>query len=385
MYKMKHIFFASCALLSASLLTGCIGFFDKDNTPKPSPLVVEYKPEVNPKLIWSTKAGSGVSDEYLRVGPTISGSAIYTAGLNGTITSVNKMNGQVNWQSNTRLPITTSPGVGQGIVVAGSRQGDVIALQASDGAIRWKVSVPGEILAAPAVGNNSVIVKAVDGYTRALSLQDGHELWSFQQVEPNLILRGSSAPLARYNDVLVGFANGNLAKLDGRNGQLIWMQSIAIPEGIFAIQRMIDIDADPIIYDHRIYAATYQGKISSLSWSSGSVLWSHDISSYTGMVADSNALYISDAKSHLWAFNADSGLVNWRQTDLEARVVSGPAVMGNYVVVGDGEGYLHWLSKRDGHYAGRQNAGAAIYAAPLAENGVLYAFTSKGYLMAYRL
>ena len=265
------------------------------------------------------------------------------------------------------------------------RRGDVIALQESDGSVRWKVSIPGEILAAPAVSSHSVIVKSVDGYTRALSLQDGHELWSFQQVEPNLILRGSSAPLARYNDVIVGYANGNLAKLNGRDGQLQWMQSIAIPEGIFAIQRMIDIDADPIIYDHRIYAATYQGKISSLSWSTGSVHWSHDISSYTGMIADNNALYISDAKSYVWAFNADSGLVNWRQTELAARVVSGPAVMGNYVIVGDGEGYLHWLSKRDGHFAGRQSVGSAIYAAPIAENGVLYAITNKGYLVAYRL
>ena len=51
----------------------------------------------------------------------------------------------------------------------------------------------------------------------------------------------------------------------------------------------------------------------------------------------------------------DSGLVNWRQTALEARNVSGPAIMGNYIVVGDAEGYLHWMSKRDGHFAARVN------------------------------
>lgn len=383
MPTLKHLPLFSSALLSACLLTGC-GFFDKDNTPEPKPLV-DYKAEINPKLLWTTRAGSGVDDEYQRLSPALHASSIYTTSLSGTVTSVNKDSGKINWQVHTALPLSTGPSVGHGLVIAGSRQGDVIALQESDGSTRWKTTLPGELLATPAVGNDSVVVKAVDGYTRALSLQDGHELWSFQQTEPNMILRGSSTPIIHDGNVFVGYANGNLAKLSPKNGQLLWMQSIAIPEGAFAIQRMIDIDADPIIEGHRIFAATYQGKIAALSWNTGSILWSHDISSYTGMVADNSALYISDAKSHLWSFNAGNGTINWKQNELEARIVSGPALMGNYVVVGDGQGFLHWLSKQDGHVAGRQFAGSAIYAAPIAENGVLYAITNKGYLLAYKL
>ena len=59
--------------------------------------------------------------------------------------------------------------------------------------------------------------------------------------------------------------------------------------------------------------------------------------------------------------------------------------MGNYIVVGDGQGYLHWLSKSDGHIAGRVNAGNAIYAAPIVENNMLYAQTDNGNLLAYTL
>jgi outer membrane protein assembly factor BamB len=168
-------------------------------------------------------------------------------------------------------------------------------------------------------------------------------------------------------------------------GQLLWTQPVATPEGAFTIERMIDIDADPVLYDHHLYAATYQGNIASLDWYSGRTLWSHKISSYTGMTASSDTIYVSDAKSHVWAFGADSGLVNWRQTDLEWRNISGPAKMGNYVVVGDAEGYLHWLNSRDGHLAARESLGAAIYAAPVSENGVLYALTNKGYLVAYTI
>lgn len=370
-------------LTFALTLTAC-SFFDKDNTPQPTPLV-NFRPEVIPQLLWSTKAGSGSGDEYLKMSPAIGDVAIFTASSKGTITAINKTNGRQFWQSDTRKAISTGPGIGDGIVVVCSRYGDVIALRQSDGKPIWRANVPGEILSKAAVADGIVVVKTVDGYVRALSVRDGSERWSLQQVEPNLILRGASAPLIRDRDIIVGFANGNLTKLSLTDGRMLWVQPIASPEGAFAIQRMIDIDADPILFEHRIYAATYQGKIASLDWTSGRLLWSHDISSYTGMIADANTVYISDARGHVWAFEAESGLVKWRQTELEARGVSGPANMGNYVVVGDAQGYLHWLGKADGHFAARVKVSSAVYAAPVVDNNVLYVLANNGNLRAYVL
>lgn len=376
----KHVLFAALALL----LTACNGFFEKDNTPPPTPLT-NIKAEVQPRLLWSTKTGAGTDGEYLKMSPALGETALYTTSAKGSVTAINKATGRILWEVNTGLALSAGPGIGNGIVVVVSRHGEVMALNQADGKSLWKVSIPGEILAKPAIERDTVVVKAVDGYVRAFSAQNGNEKWSFQQVEPNLILRASSAPIIRGRDVLIGFANGNLAKFSLTDGQLFWLQPVTIPEGAFAIQRMIDIDANPIVHDHRIYAATYQGKIASLDWTSGRILWNHDISSYTGMIADSNSVYISDAKSHVWAFSADGGLVNWRQNKLEARNVSSPALMNNYVVVGDAEGYLHWLGKEDGHFAGRVSAGSAIYTSPIVDDGVLYAFTNKGYLLAYTL
>lgn len=370
----------------ALLLAACNGFFEKDNTPSPTPLT-RFREEVKPRLLWLARAGYGVGDEYLKVSPALDDKTIYTSSSRGTVTSINKTNGRVNWQVDTYLPITSGPAADDGIVVFGTRKGDVEALHETDGRRLWTVNVHGEVLAKPAIEQGVVIIKTVNGYVLALSAQDGHELWSFQQVEPNLILRGSSSPLIGGRSIIVGFANGTLAKLGFNEGQLLWQQTIAVPEGAFAIQRMIDIDADPIIFQHHIYAATYQGKIASLDWVSGRIRWSQDISSYTGMIADDDTVYISDAKSHLWAFNADSGFIKWRQDSLEARGATGPAMIDDYIIVGDSEGYLHWLDKRDGHFVARikiKGAGA-LYSAPIVENNVLYALTSSGYLAAYTL
>lgn len=367
-------------------LTGCSSsLFDKDNLPEPSQLP-QFTPQVSPRQVWSSSTGSGGSDEYLKMSPAMGENAIYTASMNGAVTAISKTNGRTLWRSNTPLSVTAGPGAGDGIVVIGGQHGDVMALDQSSGKTRWQASVPGEILAPPAVGDGIAVIKTVNGYVRALSVSDGHLIWSHQTAEPNLVLRGASTPRITDSHVIVGFANGQLANLNAADGQMNWRQSVAIPEGAFAIQRMIDIDADPVIYDRHIYAATYQGKITSLAWGSGDILWSNSLSSYTGMSVDNNTVYISDAKGHLWAFDSGNGHEIWQESELEYRNISGPAVMGQYVVVGDSQGFLHWINKNTGKYVGRayvDNSG--IYASPIVENGVLYALSNKGNLVAYKI
>ena len=43
----------------------------------------------------------------------------------------------------------------------------------------------------------------------------------------------------------------------------------------------------------------------------------------------------------------------WKQTALHQRALTAPVQQGNYLIVGDYEGYLHWLSKEDGHIVAR--------------------------------
>lgn len=372
-------------LISTCSLAACSTFFDKDNTPEPTPLT-GYTQQASPRMLWSTKVGEGArGSDYLKMNPVINETALYTTSTTGAITSLNPGTGRKNWQTHVQLQLSSGPGVGDGLVVAGSKNGMIVALRESDGREAWRVSMPGEVIAPPAVGNGYVVVKAIDGYTRAYSSRDGSPLWSHQQIEPNLILRGSSAPLIQNHEVIAGYANGNIAKLGLSDGQLLWQQMAAYPQGAFAIQRMIDIDADPIVFDQHIYVATYQGRLSSLDWTTGRTLWSHDVSSYTGMTADHNTVYLSDAKGYVWGFDAENGSVNWRQDRLKYRVISGPANMGNFVVLGDAQGYLHWLNKSDGRIAARASVGSAIYAAPVVKNNVLYALTNNGYVAAYTL
>ncbi len=371
--------------VSATLLCACNGFFDKDNTPAPTPLT-SYRPEAQVHKLWTTFANFGEESDYLKLVPAVGGNAIFTASKDGTVTAVTKAKGRTLWKSYLKAQLSAGPTYDNGLVMVGSRGGHVIALNAVTGDTVWMTAVSSEVLSPPAAGEGVVAVKTIDGELTALSENDGHTLWHYHQTEPALILRGGSTPIIYGPDVIAGFENGNLAKLTLSEGSLIWQSTVAMPQGSFAIQRMVDIDADPVIYNHTIYVATYQGKVAALDLSSGKALWSHEMSSFTGITVDNDRVYVSDAKSFLWAFDRESGTVDWRQPQLESRVISGPALINNYVAVGDGQGYLHFISKIDGHFIARARvSNAAIRVTPVVEDGVVYVLTKEGYLSAYTI
>ncbi|HLB57794.1 MAG TPA: outer membrane protein assembly factor BamB, partial [Gammaproteobacteria bacterium] len=357
----------------------------KDNTPHPSPLV-DFKPEANVKSVWYKNAGHGSNGDYVKLNPSIAGNTIFTTSKNGFVAANDKITGKSIWQTNTENTITGGTAVDDHLVYVGTRKGQIIALNQTDGKIVWKAMTPSEILAPTATKEGITVVKTIDGSVSAYNALHGESLWHYQQTEPNLILRGGSAPKISGNSVVVGFANGTLTKLNLRKGGVQWEKTIAEPRGIFAIQRMVDIDADPVVKGDRVYAATYQGRIAALDLNSSRSFWTQDISSYTGIAVDDSQVYVSDARSRLWAFNTRNGTVNWQQDKLTARVITGPIVMGNYIVVGDAEGYLHWMSKQDGHFIARVFVNrSGILATPIVDNNVLYVYTKNGRLAAYTL
>ena len=73
----------------------------------------------------------------------------------------------------------------------------------------------------------------------------------------------------------------------------------------------------------------------------------------------------------------------WRQQRLQARAVTSPAAFGEYVVVGDLEGYVHWIRREDGQFAARVKVDSAgIIAPPVATEEAVYVYGAGGQLEA---
>ena len=183
--------------------------------------------------------------------------------------------------------------------------------------------------------------------------------------------------------VICGFADGKLMSLDLATGRVRWEASAGVAKGRSELERLIDVAADPVVLDGVIYVVTYQGDLVAVAEDSGIVLWRRPLSSYAGLAADWRQVYVSDSGDNVWAVQQQNGAALWRQRDLYNRRLSAPAVLGDYILVGDFQGYVHLLSRTDGGFEGRIRVGdGPISAAPVVVGDVAYVYGDDGKLAA---
>jgi outer membrane protein assembly factor BamB len=347
MKKFSWLLFVPLALLG-----GC-SVFETDNSEPPAELV-EYEKKIAVAEQWHTDSGTGTGEFYLKLEPFVDEQTIYTVDVNGRLTAYSIDRGKELWSKRFKgVSVTGGVNGGEGFIVFGTADGEVIAVSAEDGQERWRAQVSSEVMAVSRIDFGIVVVRTNDGKVFAINVDSGAQRWQAGRKTPALSLRGVSEPLSRYGLVLSGFDNGKLAALSLLKGQVAWETAIATPRGRSELERMVDIDATFVERDGIVYVATYQGKLAAVDLKTGQLIWSRKMSSFMGLTVDRTALYLTDDVSAIWAIDRRTGATLWKQTDLRLRTATTPAVIDNYVVVADYQGYLHWIDKYEGFFVNR--------------------------------
>lgn len=364
-------------LLSAACSSGPRG-----ERPHPLP---HYSKEVGGRAAWSHKLGAWHAAPEGRVQPVmVDGMLIVADGLNW-LRAYDARSGKLRWERRTGVSLTGGIARAGDALLVGTRRGEILAYVIKDGAIRWRKTLTSEILAPPAVADGVAVVRTGDGKLFGLNTADGRQLWRFERKVPTLSLHGTGRAVIADGQVFAGFANGKLVALDLEDGSLLWEATVATSQGRSELERMVDVDADPLVAGDTVFAAAYQGRVVALSRDSGRLLWARDLSVYSNMTADECALYVSDAQGAVWALDRASGAALWKQDNLRNRALSAPVLFGDYLVVADFEGYLHWLARDDGRLVGRYHVDAAgVVGAPFPLDGLLYVQGRDGGLVAVR-
>jgi outer membrane protein assembly factor BamB len=373
-----------CLLLPV-LLAGCALFEDDDEELGPAPLT-EIQAEQSFDRVWSDRVGKGQGGLYNRLTPAIAGDVIVVAAANGDVEAFNRLDGDSLWDVDLDVSLTGGVGIGGGRAFVASADGRVWALSLESGEVLWKSAVSGEVLAPPVADGDLVAVVTFDGHLVGLDAATGARRWSYAASTPVLMLRAASAPLLFEQAVIAGFANGKVVAVSRDSGQLFWESRAGISKGASEIERLTDIAGDLLIGGDALYAVAYQGELSALELRSGRRLWARPASSYVGLAEGFSNVYVAGAEGSVVAFDRNNQGVRWEQSALARRQLSGPAVFGNYVVVGDIEGYVHLLAQADGRIAARTKVdGDGVRVAPLVADDLLYVFGNSGKIVAYRL
>jgi outer membrane protein assembly factor BamB len=372
----------ACAAL-ALLIAGCGR--SKDTAEPPAELV-EFDATIDVERVWRGKVGG--SSERLRLGlrPATDGARIFAGAYDGQVAAFDAASGAKVWSVETELSLTAGPGFGDGVLAFGSADGDLIAIDAATGEERWRQPIGAEILAPPAIGNGIVVVRTVDGRLRGFSVANGSTVWSVEQSMPTLTLRGNTAPRVSGTLVVSGFNNGRVGAYVLSNGDPAWEVAIANPTGRSELERLVDVGAGLAIMGNDVYVVGYHGRAVGIDLQTGVVLWQQDLSSYAGLGADLNNVYVTNDFDAVIALDRDAGTQLWRQEALRLRDLTAPTRYANTLVVGDYEGYLHWLSPDNGEFLARERAaGQRISGAPLVVGQNVYVQGDDGTVAAFTL
>jgi outer membrane protein assembly factor BamB len=373
------------ALGLAALLTaaGC----SKDKDVEPPAVLVKFPETLPVKKLWNEGVGGGKKQIVLRLGlgPAADNGLVFAASHKGEVLAVSVESGHHVWMKKLKMPISAGPGAAQGLVVLGTSKGVVVALDGASGRELWRAHVNSELLSAPAINDKIVVMRSVDGRLHGFDVHNGKELWSVEQQVPRLSLRGTATPIIAKEVAISGFDNGKVMAVSLSSGDTVWDTALASPHGRTELDRLVDIDSAVRAVGDNVFAAGFQGRTAMLALDSGQIWWAHDMSSYRGLVADEDNLYVTQSDGIVVALRQRDGSELWRNQKMKLRRLSTPVLTSTAVAVADFQGYLHWLDKTTGQLVARERvAKERVTNAPIAVGDTVIVLTDGGKLAAYR-
>ncbi len=375
------------ALAALVLLNGCswIKSWGDDDDPDAPAELVEFEPTLTVGKVWSTDIGKGLDKAGRQLRPAYSSGSLYAADYNGLLMAIDAESGRKQWEIKTTLPFTGGPGISGNLLLMGTQDGEVFAFDASTGTQLWSATVTSEVLAPPAEVDGIVVVRCIDGRVFGLDADTGQRIWIYDHSVPLLTLRGNAPLLLRAGVVFVGYDGGQVVALRQDDGTLMWEQTLVTTEGRTELERLSDVDGQLVVIASDLLVSSYKNRLASLAADSGRLLWFKDISSASGVTVERINLTLSDKVGNVWLLDRRNGAESWKNNQLLRRDLTRPVIYGSFVVVGDGDGYLHWINISDGRFAAREKVGGKGFSGPpLVVGNTLYVMTKQGELPAFR-
>ena len=346
-------------MLASALLTGCASWFEGSSRPEPTRLAA-FNPVQGLAERWSASLGDSGTGGFM---PAYHNGNIVAADARGQVREFDATTGRQVRQLDAGRPLTGAVGVSEELLLLGTAKGSLIALDRRTGTVRWEQRLTSLTLEAPVVSGGQVMVRTNDGRITAFGLADGQRRWTYAASQPLLTLRntGSMTPVGT-EALIIGQAGGRIAVLAQESGALLWEATVATARGATELERVTDVTSRPAFDNGQVCAVAYQGRVACFEARSGTLQWARDISSSQGLTLDERNVYVTADDGSVQAFDRSTGRNLWKLDALRYRSVSGPAMLGRFVLVTDQEGYAHLLSNETGAIVGRTRIGADLLA-----------------------
>lgn len=370
-------------LVVMALLAGCS---TKDTFEQPAPLP-EISATVELESVWTMDVGEGHDEKFLYLAPLNAGDILYAASAEGEIWAVDPENGAVIWYQDLDEDIGAGVGGDQGNLYLITRDAQLKAISRQDGTELWEQPLPNEALASPQSNGRLVVVQTIDGKVLAFNTNGGDRAWQYDSDVPVLSMRAAASPLVGADLVLASLANGKLMAISTESGQPVWQYEVGQPQGRTELERLVDVAGEPLILENAAMVVGYQGKLALVDLQSGQEIWSRKESSLQSPMIGNGNIFVAGANGDITAYRGSDRRELWVQDKLSWRQPTQPIVFGDYLLVGDYEGYIHMLSLEDGSLQGQLEFDDEGLRVPFQrlENGNLLVYGNSGKMSVLKI
>jgi len=364
-----------------ALVTALVVFLVACSSAPSKPKPAELPPGVDllgVRQVWVSK----IAEVSLPLDVRVVDQRVAVAASNGTVAVLDASNGADVWRLSLGNPLSAGVGYdGQraAVITLGN---EVVALEG--GREIWRQRLNAVSLTAPLVAGGRVFVLGADRTVSAFDGQSGRRLWQQQRTGEALVLRQAGVLLAVGDTLVVGLS-GKLVGLNPLNGSVRWEAAIASPRGVNDIERLVDLVAGVSREGSVICTRAFQAAVGCVDAARGTVLWTKPATGATGVRGDRDFIFGAEADGTVVAWRRADGERAWAQEILRYRHLGAPLAAGRSVVVGDGTGLVHFLSREDGSPMARVSTdGTAIVAAPVLAGNTLVVVTRGGGVFGFR-
>ncbi|EEY91071.1 outer membrane protein assembly factor BamB [Acinetobacter lwoffii] len=373
----------TCALTVLTLaLAGCAGKTNKVPEVKPNPLpkLTQAKTLVP---VFSTSVASTDAADPLRLRLDADNGVVFAIDPKGEVSAFKGK--QRLWQKKvSKENLSSGVEAAEGLVVVGNQKGQLFALDQQTGEQKWTAQLTGALLAPSLIHAGRVISVSNDGTVYAHEIATGAQVWTYNLPNVQFSLRGMAAPVALdARNVLIASSNAYIYALDALSGVPKLQRRVAVSDGRSDIQRLVDIDGEPVVAGQFVVTTSYQGQVTVLDLASQQVVWSEDASSIQRPEVVGNGVFVAQTDGKIKAFEITSGQPLWENDQLLNRKLSNPVMLGTDLVVGDLDGVLHLIDPRTGQITGRSKTSGEVRSLRVIDNQ-LYVSTRKGALSIWQ-
>ena len=345
--------------------------------PQPAPLP-PVSGTVKVQKVWSNTVGP-VNTPLMA---SVHGQQVAVASTNGQVALIDAPTGRDVWRLSVGSPIQAGVGGdGQRFAVV-TQNNELMAIES--GKVVWRQALPALSYTPPLVAGARVFVLTGDRAVSAFDGVTGQKLWTQQRPNDPLLLRQAGLLMPLGDSLLVGWG-GRLASLNPLTGAVRWETLVGSTRGTNEVERLVDLVAGASRVGNTVCVRAFQASVACVDGLNGRVTWSRSAQGHQGLEGDEQLLLGVESDGKLQAWQRQTGTPAWTQEGLRFRGLSMPLALSQAMVVGDQDGWLHFLSKQDGQFLQRIGTdGSAITGKPVWAGQTLVVVTRTGGVFGFR-